>query len=113
MLGHALQATGSFGFPLEYGNPSNLAEWKKRLGVDGLPELVSAIQAIRTSPNGVFSIKIHYPHIDNFGGIDVIKKLFPESYFVFLTRKDLLNQAISLSIAKQTGVWISGQKGKG
>lgn len=110
MLGHALYKTGCFGFPLEYANAANLAEWKRRLKKDDFYGVMDEIQRRRTSPNGVFGIKIHYPHIKQFGGLDGLMKAFPNAYYVLLSRKNILRQAVSLSIASQSGVWISGQK---
>lgn len=110
MLGHALHSTGRFGFPLEYANPANIEEWKKRLGVDSLSEVITRLQSRRTSSNGVFAIKIHYPHIKQFGGFENLIKQFPNAHYVLLSREDVLNQAVSLSVASQTGVWISGQQ---
>lgn len=110
MLGHALHQTGKFGFPLEYANPVNLAEWQKRLGVDDFRQIIAEIQRRRTSPNGVFGIKIHYPHIQQFGSFENLSSAFPDACYVILSRKDVLSQAVSHSIASQTGVWISGQK---
>lgn len=110
MLGHALHKTGCFGFPLEYVNGANLAEWKRRLGTTSLKDTIREIQQRRTSPNGVFSIKLHYPHLAQFGGFGSMLKYFPDAYFVHLSRGDVLKQAVSLSIAKQTGGWISGQE---
>ena len=113
MLGHALYRTGLLGFPLEYANSRNLAEWKQRLAKDSLHEVMDEIQKRRTSPNGVFSIKIHYGQIAQFGGFGNLVRMFPDSYYVLLTRSDVLRQAVSLSMARQTGVWMSGQGGKG
>lgn len=110
MLGHALYKTNKFGFPLEYVNPGNLAEWKRRLNIDDLHEVMAELQRRRTSPNGVFSIKIHYDQIKQFGGFANLVKRFPNAYYVVLSRNDVLKQSVSLSIASQTGVWISGQK---
>ncbi|MGR4068625.1 Stf0 family sulfotransferase [Billgrantia sp. C5P2] len=110
MLGHALHETNRFGFPLEYANPANLLEWKRRLKKDELQAVMAEIKRRRTSPNGVFGIKLHYPHIKLFGGFDNVAKCFPDAYYILLSRKDLLKQAVSLSIASQTGVWIAGQK---
>jgi LPS sulfotransferase NodH len=110
MLGHALHQTNQFGFPLEYVNPANLEEWKKRTGSNSLKEVLEAIQRRRTSPNGVFGIKIHYSHIQIFGGFEKVMQFFPNACYVLLSRNDVLRQAVSLSIAKQTGVWISGQE---
>ena len=110
MLGHALQQTQKFGFPLEYANGANLPEWKSRLGISDFRQLMTELQQRRTSPNGVFGIKILYSQIAEFGGFDHLLTLFPDAYYVMLSRKNVLKQAVSLSIAEQTGVWISGQK---
>lgn len=108
-LGHLLHQTKCFGFPLEYVNPSNLAEWKKRLQTNSTEETLKKLQTIRTSENGVFSIKLHYHHLALLGGFEKLEALFPNAHFILLTRKDALKQAISTAIASQTGVWISGQ----
>lgn len=110
MLGHALHQTGMFGFPLEYAHPANVEEWKKRFGLDDFRQTLDEIQRRRTSPNGVFGIKVHYPHLRQFGGFEGLTRFFPDARYVLLTRKDVLNQAVSHSIASQTGVWISGQE---
>lgn len=109
MLGHALHKTQQFGFPLEYANGDNLVEWKKRLGLENINDVMKEIQARRTSENGVFGIKIHYAHIQQFGGFDKLVEAFPDAYYVHLSRSNVLKQAVSLSIASQTGVWIAGQ----
>lgn len=110
MLGHALHETGAFGFPLEYLNPANLAEWKRRLGTSSAEETLRQIQRRRTSPNGVFGIKVHYSHLKIVGGFSRLNALLPNARYVNLTRTNLLAQAVSLSIASQTGVWIAGQQ---
>lgn len=110
MLGHALHKTNCFGFPLEYANPANLIEWKKRLDKEDLDGVLTEIQKRRTSPNGVFGIKIHYSHLKQFGGFNKLAEFFPNAYYVHLYRKDVLRQAVSMSLARQTGVWISGQE---
>ena len=113
MLGHALHMTGKFGFPLEYANQPNLSEWKKRLASEDIREVMKRLQERRTSPNGVFGIKIHYSHIRQFKNFATLMELFPDAFFVFLTRRNLLRQAVSLAISSQSGVWISGQQGTG
>ncbi|NMH60514.1 Stf0 family sulfotransferase [Alteromonas ponticola] len=109
MLGHALHETGAFGFPLEYVNDKNLQRWKQIFNTRTLGDTLAQIQKHRTSPNGVFGIKIHYSHLHQFGGFDQLKHYFVNPSFVWLTREDMIAQAVSLSIAKQTGAWISQQ----
>lgn len=113
MIGHALHATGCFGFPLEYVNPANLAQWRKQLQTGDLEQTLAAVQRRRTSPNGVFTIKIHYSHIAQFGGFSGLKRIFPDAYYLLFRREAVLKQAVSLSIALQTGVWIAGQQPSG
>lgn len=110
MLGHALHKTDAFGFPLEYANLANLDEWKNKLNTDNLQDTIAELKKRRTSPNGVFGIKIHYSHIKVFGGFENVLKCFPNAYYILLSRENVLEQAVSLSIASQTGGWISGQK---
>ncbi|AFT74189.1 Stf0 family sulfotransferase [Alteromonas macleodii] len=109
-LGHALHQTNHFGFPLEYANPTNLARWEEVLNVKGVKNVLNTLKTKRTSSNGVFSIKAHFSHLQQFGGLREFAQLLGNPYFVMLTRRDILSQAISLSIARQTGVWISGQQ---
>ena len=111
MLGHVLHETDAFGFPLEYVNNKNLQEWKQRLDKRELADVLAELRKRRTSPNGVFGIKIHYSHIEQFGGFKAMCELLPNPYFVLLTREDVRAQAVSLAVAKQTGAWISQQDG--
>ncbi|QQL45467.1 Stf0 family sulfotransferase [Sulfuriroseicoccus oceanibius] len=112
MLGHALHRTGAFGYPLEYANPTNFTEWERRFDTSGVEDTLHEIQNRRTAPNGVFGIKLHYSHVRHHGGIRRIERLLPNAHYVILTRKDLVRQAVSLAVARQTGVWISGMEAR-
>ncbi|MFT6990981.1 MAG: LPS sulfotransferase NodH [Paraglaciecola sp.] len=50
------------------------------------------------------------PICQSLGG-QKMQQCFPNAYYVFLTRNDILGQVISHAIAKQSGVFITGQKG--
>ncbi len=110
MLGHALYQTGKFGYPLEYANGANLSQWKKLLRMTDFHQVMAELQRKRTSPNGVFGIKVHHRQLKQFGGFQKLEAMFPDAYYVMLSRHDVLAQAVSQAIARQTGVWISGQK---
>lgn len=109
MLGHVLHATGAFGYPLEYAQPKNVSVWKKKLGVKDTQQTMEKLLVRRSSENGVFGIKVHYRHLDTLGGLTGLLQCFPDPHFVLLTRDDVMAQAVSLAIARQTGNWISGQ----
>lgn len=112
MLGHLMHSTGLLGCPLEYLNPTNIPEWHKRFQTQNLTGMVEELKRRRTSPNGVFSIKVHYSHLNKLGGIETLRGLFPNAKFLLVHRKDLLGQAISMDIARQTGCWIAGMQSR-
>jgi trehalose 2-sulfotransferase len=107
-LGHLLQRSGSFGYPLEYFNPLNLPEWQKRAAAEGASEVVEFLESKRTSPNGCFGIKLHYSHLTRAVEVIGLRPLIDRWRFVLLRRRDVLGQAISWARASQTRAWISG-----
>lgn len=109
-LGHLLYKTEKFGFPLEYINRRNFYYWKKRFKSSDTIDTINKIKKKRTSPNGVFSIKLHYRQLSLIGGFKSLLTLFPELKIILLERRDLLGQAISYVKAKQTDLWISGEQ---
>jgi len=98
------------GFPLEYFTPSNLRHWQLRFGTNGIKDTYEMIKRYRTSPNGCFGCKLHFMHFKMLFGEKGIEDSFPNAKFVFVRRRDLMAQAVSLAKAKQTGSWISYQK---
>lgn len=110
MLGHLLHSTGHFGYPLEYFQHNNFSEWKRILGTTGIVDTLQELIKIRTSPNGVFGIKLHYSHIRAIGGSKQLNALFPNANYVLVSRSDAVAQAVSYAKAAQTGVWIKGQQ---
>lgn len=109
MLGHMLYQSKAFGFPLEYLNELNLKKWKSIVGSQDLREVVDGLKVKRTSENGVFSIKTHFSHMKNCGGMGVFKSLFPNAKYIHIKRRDVVGQAVSFFIAKKTEKWISYQ----
>lgn len=113
MLGHAMATTGLLGVPFEYCNAANLEEWKRRLGTATTEATLAELMARRTTPNGVFGIKAHYEHCDALGGPEGLFAALPGLRIVHIRRADVMRQAVSFAVARQTGVWISGQEGTG
>lgn len=109
MVGHAMTRTGSLGVPFEYCNRANMAEWMRRLDKDTPVAALTALMARRTTPNGIFGIKCHFEHGAALGGADKLIAALPNPRIVHLRRADVLRQAISFAVARQTGVWIDGQ----
>lgn len=112
-LGHLMAGTKMLGVPFEYFNLKNMEEWEKIYKTKTANELLDKLRVDRVSQqSGVFSTKIHYSQLRHLGGIRFLLDNFRTAKYIFIKRKDLLKQAISMVIARQTGQWISGQKGK-
>jgi LPS sulfotransferase NodH len=104
-LGHLLHQAGGFGYPLEYVNKANLAVWTRRASENRAQSPLEFIKSVRTAPNGVFGIKVHYNQLATF--LEHESDIVGYRYIV-LERHDLLKQAISYAWAAQTRSWISG-----
>jgi LPS sulfotransferase NodH len=110
MLARALWHTGSAGFAEDYLADTHVLDYFERWGFasddpDGLPEsYVRELMKFRTSPNGVFGMKVHAGHLPSLE-VDPHELLWSPRY-IWIQRGDRLRQAISYTVAEQTGVWI-------
>lgn len=103
-----LQQTGKMGFPSEYFNQGvHVQEWFQRFSINSVRELVPILKRFRTSPNGVFGFKAHMDQFQFLRQQVLVQEAFPELKFILIQRRDLLQQAISLSKAQQTNAWSS------
>jgi LPS sulfotransferase NodH len=80
----------------------------RRLRVCTPEDYFRKLLACRTSRNGVFGIKVHFPHFE--AAISwypsMIELLSPAAY-IHLQRRDKLVQAVSMAKAMQTDAWQS------
>jgi trehalose 2-sulfotransferase len=65
--------------------------------------------ALNDQVNGLFALKLAVPHLIALLDSDILRQLISRSHFVLLERSDKLNQALSFSLAMQTGVWARYQ----
>ena len=84
------------------------AELEQRWEVPGdLNAYVGLLLARRSSSNGVFGFKAHFPQIQEAvldAGADLFE-LFPGLSVVYIHRSDRVSQAVSLELAARSGVW--------
>jgi LPS sulfotransferase NodH len=108
-LSYLLRETGQLGFPLEYLHPEHAPMWQQRFGVCSMREVMLELFERRTSPNGWFGIKAHWPHFvwAREQGLD---DLLTFDRFIRIERKDRLAQAVSLALARKTKAWVSLQE---
>ena len=107
-LSSIMSASQDLGKPFEYFHKGHLAEWMKQTGTNSIDECISYIVRHRTTRGGLFSLKAHWSQYKwikktNSTIIDSLKI----NHYIYLTRKDILGQAISNTIAQQTGSFIS------
>jgi LPS sulfotransferase NodH len=109
LLSYLLRETGQLGFPLEYLHPEHAPMWRQRFDVGSMNEVILKLFEWRTSPNGWFGIKAHWPHYvwARKQGVDDVLRL---GRFIRMERKDRLAQAVSLALARKTGAWVSLQQ---
>ena len=102
---HLLHATGQFGSPNEYLHPT-FADRPIR-------EVLTELFTHRTSPNGWFGLKAHWPQFVRLLEDPVACEFVDIQRYIRITRRDLLGAAISYVIAQQTSSWISFQPARG
>jgi LPS sulfotransferase NodH len=111
LLGRTLYETGLAGDPLEYFNPPLLVVARKQtekpdLGFSGFLKL---IEKRRTSPNGIFGMKVHYHQLKQVLVTEERSAAFLRGFdkLIWIRRRDRVGQAISKVIAEKTQVWSS------
>lgn len=102
-----LWRTGILGAPVEYFNFNNIMlQMAVRLGTQSLDEYLHRLFEVRSSPNGVFGAKIHWPHLQ-FLILSKLLTRFPNARWIFIDRRDAVAQAVSYAKAVQTQQWRS------
>lgn len=114
LLGRVLHETGMAGDPQEYFNPPLLRIERERSANPALNinEFIRRMEARRTSPNGVFGMKMHYSQMLGVFGAkkpnpNMVRMLRGFQSLIWIRRRDRIGQAISQAIALRTNVWSS------
>jgi LPS sulfotransferase NodH len=95
------------GSPLEYFSKGRLRDWQQKLEASDQAELFRRLFRRRTSPNGWFGVKAHWPQFVAIVENRSLYELFRFERFIHIERADRLAQAISWVIAQQSAAWIS------
>lgn len=111
LLSSLLLSTGRMGVPVEYFHPRAAMPLLGRrfacirpAGLD-LPAYVAALHRHRTTPNGVFGVKIHFTQLERVMRAPAVSGLLRRARFVWMRRRDPVAQAVSHAIALETKVW--------
>jgi LPS sulfotransferase NodH len=112
LLCQYLSSTDRLGRPLEYFNGPG----RRALGLPDFPDApesqIEAVLRLGTTPNGVYAVKLFASQFAAFSRRLRWMDLLPNLHFVYLTRDDLLGQAISWARALQTEQYRSTQPAK-
>ncbi len=107
-----LSSTDQLGYPLEYFNGPG----RRALGLPDFPDApelqIEAILRLGATPNGVYAVKLFASQFAAFSRRLRWMDLLPNLHFVYLSRDDLLGQAISWARALQTEQYRSTQPAK-
>ena len=111
LLCDLLRASGRMGIPAEYFNQVvGMPQLAKRLGVTDnntipLDEYIHGLKKNRTTPNGMFGVKIEPRQPDPLLKLRAITTHFPNAKFIYVSRKDIVAQGVSYEMAFQTKQW--------
>lgn len=94
------------GVPQEYFNKLHIEVLSKRWSIPprGTPRYLNTLDEKRTTPNGVWGLKLQWPQFTRFRA-DLESALWGDARTIFLYRADLDAQAVSLHISFVTGIW--------
>ncbi len=107
LLCELLCNTGVAGAPTEFFDPELMEQFRSRWNTETLDEYVAALLERKTSPNGVFGIKVHWAQLRPALGDADPSEVFPALRYVHISRADRLRQAVSWVRAYQTNQWAS------
>jgi trehalose 2-sulfotransferase len=105
MLANTLHA----GMPAEYLRADRVAMLKRRWAVETFDGYLRALTERKTSPNGVFGLKVHWGQyvevVDERDPASLFAGVAPAMRFISVRREDHVRQAVSWVRALQTGSW--------
>lgn len=111
-LSSLLGATGVLGAPDEFFNPRGPLQMFLDLYPAGdMTEYVHTLRRELSSPNGVFAVKTAFNDLAPSLEGGVVSQLLGDTRFVYLTREDLIGQAISSYRAEESRIWHREQSG--
>jgi len=106
-LADLLVSTRRFHRAGEFLNHATVIPQAVEHGHRSLQEYFSWHVRRRATGRNIVACKLAIPHLEMLGESGILDQILNQSRFVFLTREDTLGQAISLEIARQTGLWSS------
>ena len=106
MLTSVLEQTQLVGRPDEYINPRGpFPLHYERVGKGSLQAFFRKIWKETAGPGGIFGIKTPFQDLSPFIQAGLFDEWFRSANFIYLARSNIFEQAVSVVIARQSGVW--------
>ena len=125
LLCSLLRSTGVAGWPDEHFLSRPSETWEERWRTPSRMAYVEGVLRQNTSPNGVFGMVVMWSYFDrmlqllqeipaykNFNGGELLAAVLPQPKYIWLRRRNRVEQAVSWSIACQTRVWTQKTREK-
>lgn len=119
LLGRLMTGTGRLGHPKEYLNKDvhlpRFVQEHGLLGRKGQLDLRRYFDALAThtaSDNGVFGLKAHFTQLSAFFSAPPLRRFLDGMQFIWITREDIVAQAVSFHIAMVTKQWSAEQRAR-
>lgn len=109
-LCHLLKGTGILGKPTElFGKKGACEKVASKHGIKGNAADVARFveKKWRSHPTGVFGLKMHYHQYMSFLEQEELSGIIGNFDYIYIDRKDVVAQAVSLYRARRTGAWSS------
>ena len=109
MLCSSLIASGMAGYPMDYIDGRYLTAFQRVRGTWSMATYFDDLETRRTSPNGLFGVKVKPHQIEHTFGLaqhDAHQFIRSFDRFIRIYRRDKLGQAISLMLAQESSVWV-------
>jgi len=102
-IAHALWSTELAGAPKEYFNPLNIQDFYQRWKMQDFREYLNNLKKFRTTANGLFGIKTHFPDFRAALKQCDLMQVLPELKFIYVSRRDRLEQTVAYDFTLQNG----------
>jgi len=106
LLALMLARTGAMGAPGEIFNPEPLTNARQKHGVSSFSDFVD-FKLKTTSKQGTFGAKIGVHQLAYLAKNGYLREEISAPKFIYITRQNIVMQAISLYLAWETGAWSS------
>jgi trehalose 2-sulfotransferase len=108
LMAEHLYSTERFALFEESLNSDIVIDTAKSMGLKGFPEVIQYFVQAMMQSGRLPGFKANWGQITMLNRLGILR-MFPEVRLVNMVRKDVVGQAVSFSIASQTGQWFSSQ----